>query len=107
MFATVAPTTPASSKVWPFVMLAEEAVIAALQVQQMGLGFESACKSSKLSREANHTMAGCDDGNRISTVRRANGPCSFWISELTSELTVGSSLSVRNPEERLPDLLLK
>ena len=52
-------------------------------------------------------MAGHNDCDRISTVRRANGTCRPRISELNGELTVGPSFPIRNSDQYLPDLLLK
>lgn len=52
-------------------------------------------------------MAGRNDGDRISTVRRANGTCRPRITELNGELTVGPSFPIRDSDQHLPDLLLR
>lgn len=85
-------------KVCPLVALAEEAVIAAFQVQQVCFGVESACKPRKLPGRTDDAMTWRNDGNRVSAVCRADGPCRTWISELIGELAVGSGFSVRDPK---------
>src|ERR1700744_6451085 len=81
--------------------------MAALQIQRMCFGLQSARKPRKLPGKSNHTMGRRNIRDRISTGRPANSACRSGVSELIGQLPIGSGLSIWDSEQRLPDLLLK
>src|SRR3984957_11815142 len=73
-----------------------------LQIEQELLGIETAGKARQIAVCADDTVAGRHDRDRILAAGGAHGTRGRRTSDLLGDLSVGSGLSERNLQKRLP-----